>query len=341
MHRFVRPLVASTVGLAATALVSVAAAQGTGCWTSDTPLGALPPAKPIWCIPATDGPTTFVQGDNSWVDEFDHGLSNASIGPGYQVFDKSGSSIDQSQHFRHNNHWMVDVSGQDADGPGPWNFGGATMRPDRTFRFVDGKLVVEIDVAAGISEYGGSAWPEVVLTTAANPAASPARDSTYNYDFFPSDYTVGCRLEPRRNVICAVWDDSGRGSGSGGRLAEISSFQHEGAAAVFGGGPFGYQEGAWRLCRDSDPDLECRDRFRLEFTRDTIAVHVNGVKYMEHQGLPAGKQVPEALLNGDVFVYFGSWIYKPDAATVRLHWDRVAINPESAPAPAPPAEHEH
>jgi hypothetical protein len=332
-------MIASAVGLTATALVSVAAAQGTNCWTSDTPLGALPPAKPIWCIPATDGPTTFVQHDNSWLDEFDHGLSNATIGPGYLVFDGSGASIDQSQHFRHNNHWMVDVSGQDADGPGPWNFGGATMRPDRGFRFIDGKLVVEIDVAAGISEYGGSAWPEIVVTTAASPTPSPSRDSTYNYDFFARDWTIGCRLEPQRAVVCALFDDSGRGSGAGGRRIEISSHQHEGAA-VFGGGPFGYQAGAWRLCRDTDPDLECRDRFRLEFTRDSVSIFVNGALYQQHQGLPADKQLPDALLNGDVYVYFGSWIYKPDAATVRFHWDRVAINPEAAPTSAP-VEHGH
>jgi hypothetical protein len=315
--------------------VGAAAAQGTsGCWSSDTPLGALPPAKPIWCVPTGEGPTTFVDGDNTWLDEFEHGLSNAHLGAGYQVFDAAGASIDQSEHFRHNNPWMVDVSGQDADGPGPWNFGGATMRPDRAFHFQDGKLVIEVDVAAGISEYGGNAWPEVVVTTAPSPAPSPARDSTYNYDFFPKNHTVGCRLQPERSIICAFWDDSGRGAGAGGRLAEISAFQHEGAAAVYGGGPTGHQSGAWRLCRDSDPDLECRDRFRLELSKDTVAVWVNGVKYMEHQGLPPEKQLPDALLNSDVYVYFGSWIYKPDAATVRFHWDRLAINPTGEPTSA-------
>ena len=96
-----------------------------------------------------------------------------------------------------------------------------------------------------------------------------------------------------------------------------------------------HQAGAWRLCRDSDPDLECRDRFRLEFSKDTVAVYVNGVKYMEHQGLPPEKQLPDALLNSDVYVYFGSWIYKPDAATVRFHWDRLAINPGTEPTAAP------
>src|SRR5688572_30114812 len=106
MHRAVRPLILSFTAIASIAVVGVAAAQGSGsCWSSDTPLGALPPAKPIWCAPASDGPTTFVDGNNTWLDEFDHGLSNAGIGAGYQVFDHAGASIDQSQHFRHNNHW--------------------------------------------------------------------------------------------------------------------------------------------------------------------------------------------------------------------------------------------
>jgi hypothetical protein len=276
-----------------------------------------------------------MQGGNSWLDEFNHGLSTASLGAGYRAFEVQGGSINQSQHFRHADHWMVDVNGVDQDGSGPWNFGGATVRPDRSFRFQDGKLVVEADVAAGLAEYGGNAWPELVVTTAATPTAAPSRDNTYSYDFFANDWTLGCRLQPERGPICALFDNTGRGAGAGGRVFEISAFQHEDAQSVYGGGPFTPEtDAAWRVCQDDDPDLDCRDRFRLELTRDTLTLFVNGVKYMEHQGLPAGKQLPDALVNGPVYVYFGSWIYKPDTETVRFHWDRLAVNPATGPSAA-------
>ena len=53
---------------------------------------------------------------------------------------------------------------------------------------------------------------------------------------------------------------------------------------------------------------------------------------MEHRGLPQGKQLPDAVLNGDVYVYMASWIYKPDSEVVRFHWDRLAINPDDGVA---------
>ena len=90
--------------------------------------GALPPAAPAWCSPLAQGDPTFVEGPDSWLDDFDHGLTNATLGDGYQVFERAGPSINKALHFRHNDHWMVDVNGVDADGGGPWNFGGALMR---------------------------------------------------------------------------------------------------------------------------------------------------------------------------------------------------------------------
>jgi hypothetical protein len=298
-------------------------------WGDKTPSGALPPALPIWCAPLATGASTVGDGSNSWVDDFNHNLSNAEIGDGYKVFDNQGASVYRTEHFRHNDHWMVDVSGVDGDGPGPWNFGGAALRPDRSFKFQDGKLVVEADAAAGIDEYGGSAWPEIVVTTA--PAPSGLVDESYAYGMFKGYWTVGCRLQSSRQPICAMYDDTGRSSGAGGRRFEISFFQHEGAAQVFGGGPFSPEtDKAWRVCHQTDPDLNCRDRFRLELSRDTVTLFVNGTKYMEHRGLPADKQLPDALLQGDVYVYFASWINKPEAPVTRFHWDRLAVNPSAS-----------
>jgi hypothetical protein len=324
--------------LARTAPLQVLQAAQNTCqsWPSSPPLGTLPgQPPPAWCSPLTHGDPTFVEGANSWIDEFDHGLSNATLGEGYRVFEREGSSINKALHFRHNDHWMVDVNGVDADGGGPWNFGGALMRPDRPFRFQNGTLIVEADVAAGIEEYGGGAWPELIVSMAPSPTGRIV-DGLYGYGVFGGQWTVGCRLQSSRSPICAMYDTSGRGAGEGGRTFEISSHQHEGAQ-VLGGSYRPEMADAWHLCRGTDPDIDCRDRFRWVLSRDTLTLYVNGVKYMEHRGLPTGKQLPDAMLDGDVYVYLASWIYKTDAEVVRFHWDRLAINPDDGGSATPSA----
>jgi hypothetical protein len=305
---------------------------------SQVPLGALPPARPTWCSATNSGASTFTQGGNSWLDEFNHGLSNASTGAGYRVFE-SKNRVGRTQHFRHNEHWMVDVNG--TTGPIPNNFGGAVMRPDRTFRFENGKLVVEADVAAGISEYGGEAWPELTITTAPAPTA---RDNwgLYAYNLFPGHYTLGCILYSNRSPGCALLDNSGREPETD-EIWQASNFQLQGST-VFGGDPGaadptrpGHDVGeAWRVCRGNDPDLNCRDRFRWEITKTSFTLYVNGTRYFEQSGLFPGKQIPDALVNGDVYVYFGSYIGGPQSDVVRFHWDHLAVNPGTSGSPSTP-----
>ena len=303
--------------------------QTLACWPAGLPLGALPPAEPIWCSESADGPPTFIEGPNSWFDEFDHGLSNASMGAGYQVFE-SKNRVNKTQHFRHNDHWMVDVNGTGRGEPN--NFGGAVMRPDRSFRFQEGKLVVEADVAAGIFDYKGNAWPELTITTAPAPTA---RDNwgLYAYNLFPGHFTFGCILYAGQWVGCALLDNSMRPPETD-EIWQASGFQHQ-AATTFGGDP-GTPDPArrgrdigdsWRICRGSDPDLNCRDRFRWEITKTSFTIFVNGTRYFEQRGLLPGKEIPDALVNGDVYVYFGSYIAVPQNDVVRFHWDRLAINP--------------
>src|SRR5437763_16809431 len=69
-----------------------------------TPVGAIPPAIPEWCFQATTGPATFVDGPNTRTDEWNHGLSHASLGDGYKAFDSQLGAT--TRHFRHNEHWM-------------------------------------------------------------------------------------------------------------------------------------------------------------------------------------------------------------------------------------------
>jgi hypothetical protein len=220
---------------------------------------------------------------------------------------------------------MVDVRGRDAAGAES-NWGGTAMRPDRSFRYVNGKLVVEADVAAGIEEYAGVAWPELVVTTA--PAPTTWVDPLYTYGQFKGHWSVGCRLQDRV-PICALHDQDGR-------RWEIAFWIPDGAQ-VEGGGPFpsgGPRDQAWRVCQGTDPDTNCRDRFRLELTRDTLTLYVNGVNYFAVSQLPPGKTM-EALVNADVYAYFGSWTYRPDADTVRFHWGHLAVNPDTQPTAAP------
>jgi hypothetical protein len=297
----------------------------------------------MWCTELSSGPSTFGQGDNVWLDEFNHELSDADLGDGYRTFaDGAGQQFLDARYFRHADHWMVDVRGRDAPGAEA-NWGGTAMRPDRSFRYVNGRLVVEADVAAGIAEYGGGAWPELVVTTAPQPTGDA--DVLYGYGQFRGYWSVGCRLQADRVTICALHDTSAGNA----RVWEVANHLWEGAQ-IYGGipDPAGSdRDRAWRVCRGTDPDTNCRDRFRLELTRDSLTVYVNGVRYFEASQFPDGKTM-DALVNADVYAYFASWIYRPGADTVRFHWDRVAVNPGPPPSTASgnpstriPAAHGH
>src|SRR4051794_6919562 len=68
-------------------------------WPDGVPAGALPPAAPSWCGPLAAGAATFAQGSNSWVDEWQHGLTMASVGEGYREF--TFGSLYRAVTFRH------------------------------------------------------------------------------------------------------------------------------------------------------------------------------------------------------------------------------------------------
>lgn len=290
-----------------------------GCeWPTGTPLGGIPPQTPMFCEDLKEAPPTFVEADNSWSDDFDNGSKMQQLGGGYRAFEKL-QGINQSGTFRHNDHWMVDVNASPQGASG--GVGGSMIRPDRSFKFIDGKLVVEADVAAAIAGYEGVAWPEIVVSTADSPTAKePFPDYAYAYGQFEGADTIGVRLQADRVPIAAMFEPGGT------RTFELSYFQWEGAT-VYGGAAFEGRERAWRTCTNTDPDTECRDRFRWELTKDTVTLYVNGVKYMEHADLPPEKQLPDSLLNGDVYVYFASWTFDAPADVVRFHWDHLAVNP--------------
>ena len=121
-----------------------------------------------------------------------------------------------------------------------------------------------------------------------------------------------------------------------GRVWQMLPFQQVGATN-FGGEPKPETQDFFRTCQANEMDFYCRDRFRLELTRDSMRVLVNGALYFEQTGLDSKYQLPPELTEGDVYVYFTSWTNRPLRQAYRLHWDRLAVNPHTPdgnPAPA-------
>jgi hypothetical protein len=283
-----------------------------------TPVGALPPALPVFCEPMRmPAPvSSAVSLANSWEDDF-AGTDMTDLGSEYNQFTLQGAA----QVFRHKEHWMVDVV------PGISGAGISMISPNRTFRANNRKLVIEADYAAAIPGYKADAWGEIDITTAATPTAHRP-DGLYAYDEFSGNWTFGCRLQPSRAMTCALEDNTDRGANNGGRKMEISFFQTAGGQ-VTGGSPLP-DETRWRQCSDGQPDLQCRDRFRLEIEERQITLFVNGVQYQQNTDLSGDSAIPSALLNGDVHVYLSS-VVQGLGQTARFHWDRFAINPGAQP----------
>jgi len=303
------------------------------CPDATPPLGALPPAVPAWCIELTAGVDSAVRGVNNWSDEFRSGAVNARISNSYRVFElgrSRTSSVFETEHFAHNGHWMVDVAGHGAPlgiypdsvddfAIGP-NNGGALMRPDAAFHFVEGRLVVEVDVAAGMDSYGDHAWPEIVITTADAPTPYET-NGWYAAGIFGGYPVVACGLPADRLSECRIYDRDTI-------IAHLNAASSAGAAFVEGGAPTTpARDAAWRTCTAAQADELCRDRFRLVLEQDAVTLSVNGVPYMEHRGLPQAARLPDELLRSSVYVYFASWTYLGEPAVVRFHWGRIAINP--------------
>ena len=284
------------------------------------PVGALEPARAAWCGDMHGrGVATAVAGD-PWIDTFGGSVEHGAIPATYRVFEAGPPSLYRSVHFLHNGHWMVDIEsigvppdryvGGRPDAKEASDFGGALMRPDRSFRAVADRLVIEADTSAGMQAYI-DAWPEIVITTA--PAPTLVVDPRFTYGVFGGHSTVGCRFENDRTPVCAAFS-------ADGPLFELAYDRTPGGAVV-GGTP----QPAFRLCAKEAPDGDCRDRFRLEIEPAKLVLFVNGTRYMEHD--LAGASLPPDLFTKDVYVYFGSWLYQPTPAVVRFHWGRLAINP--------------
>lgn len=325
-----RRAVAAIMALLATiAFAGAETAQAQACWPSDTPVGALPGMPPpVFCALTTGSGSTAVIGTNSWIDDFDHGLSLADMnGSGYRVFENLGGAH-QTLHWRHADHWMVDIapSAQDTEFPAG-STGGAMLSPDRTFRFEDDKLVVETVLAASMPGYQvgvGSLWGEVDITTGAAPDSLGRPGTLYGYDHFPGHWTLGCRYQPDSHIVCSLMDDTNQGLPNG-RVWEMSFFQHVGTD-VFGGGDWVGGGTVFDECASDEGDGMCRMLFRLELTETSVEVFIDGERYFSQTGMPP---LPAGFLDADLHVYASSMFSRIPGDTIRYHWDRFAVNPEA------------
>jgi hypothetical protein len=302
------------------------------------PSAEAEPMGPNWCFPLVQMPTTRVAGANSWLDDF---ATNEAMGHlnngemGYRVYDQVSGS--KSQVFVNNNHWMPDVL------VGKYGNVSSMIRPDTAFKFENGTLIVETDVAAGIPEYSNGVWPEIDISTSPNPTYA-RRNAAYGYDMFTGSWVLGCRLQGGdRFITCSMFNPQSQSDADAGRLWEINWFRPAPGGAVNGGGPFDKRtcngqgqcttlKNVFRLCQHNQMDMFCRDRFRLELTQHTLTVYVNGFEYMQAT-LPGNAAIPDAMLHGDNYAYFTSFVSFVNNETlhggdvVRFHWGRVAVNP--------------
>lgn len=317
-----------------------------------TPTGQANPseeAEPmgaIWCFPLVAPSPTFrtrVTGTNDWVDNFQTNTQMMRFADGdldYRIFDGvNAGGTNKTQHFINNNHWMDDNSGG--------FLGGSMMRPNRSFKFENGMLVVEADVAAGIPCYqdgcnefsgGDIAWPEIDVSTATQPTTN-TNDALYGYGHFVGSWAVGCRLHGRGAITCAVQADHNLTSVTGdrppcfsvdpARVMEISGFQQCGTIH------YSYDDHAdarqyLRHCLDNQMDMFCRDRFRLEITKSSLTLYVNGHIYLQDANWPSYAQLPDSAVNGNWYTYMTDWEDSPNQPVYRFHWGRLAINPHNA-----------
>lgn len=310
----------------------------------------------MWCLPQPlpGGPSTFVEGTNGWLDTWQHGLSNSDLGAGYAHGVIGGGT---AIHFRHNQHWMVDIKAEAGQFP---TQAAAWMRPDRTFfKQDDGRVVIEFEVAVPIAgtrdtEQISDSWPELVLSTAPapttnNPWGSPWRQNgTYLYEAFPQAWTWGMRMQQSRHPIAALYQPNAPGTpnyaGGPDRLYEVN--QNGGdvvPGSEFGGDPStpGLAD-KWAVCaKVDDPDAICRNLFRLELTNGEMWL------YVRKPGAPAyslyyhAQFINNALGNildnpSGFSVFFGDFAYRiTDDTVIRYHWRRTAVNPETIGALAP------
>src|SRR5262249_34532247 len=98
----------------------------------------------------------------------------------------------------------------------------------------------------------------------------------------------------------------------------------------------------YRQCQPNQMDMFCRDRFRLELTKTSLTLYVNGRLYLQDSGWPAAYQIPDAWINGgdNTYVYFTDWPGPPTPPPHPFPPGRASPptppTPPAPPSPPPP-----
>jgi hypothetical protein len=318
----------------------------------ETPMGALPPAKPMLCDMLNPGSMTADAVGaggiaTTWSDNFEHTQHMATLPANYAQGHVGPGGT--SKHFLHNNHWMADIRSDSGQYP---TLLAAWMRPVLPFvPKANGEVVIEFEVATPIAgtrdnDSISDSWPEVTISTAAAPSGvqswgSPfLRNGTYFYEAFPTANTMGCRMQQSRQIICAYYPAGSDGAGAPDRQWEINQ---NGTDVVpgseVGGGPT--PASLWAGCTSADdPDTICRNKFRLTLTASTLKFEVQkpgAAGYTEfyrstpcndRNGCETG-QMGDIINNpGGFYVYFADFAYRiENDEVIRFHWDHLAVNP--------------
>src|SRR6185436_17176998 len=118
------------------------------------------PMGPIWCynLAAPTPITRKIDAWGGWEDHFDTNIQMGRFQDGdmdYRIFNQliGSQSSWKTGLFINNNHWMEDFALLDTVN----NLSGGTLvSPNKNFKFENGKLIIEVDVAAGAGEFGGA-----------------------------------------------------------------------------------------------------------------------------------------------------------------------------------------
>jgi hypothetical protein len=308
-------------------------------------------------LPLSPAVTTHVNGTNTWLDDFQHGVAHTQLGLGTDGY--VGGTMNQGScdalHWRHNMHWMADIHAHNGQWP---TLCASWLRPNRTFKLQNGRLVIEMEVAVPIAGTRATSqiddsWPELVLSTASRPTTaaenswgSPLRpNGTYLYEAFPRAWTFGCRMQQSRHPICALYNTGTQYAGSTDRQWEINQNGTD-VRYEYGGDPAALSAAdaaSWKVCATAqDPDVVCRNKFRFEFYKDSAGIwamdiYSNGTLFYR-AGLEDNQMDNIFNAPGGFYVFFGGFAYRITSDTVlRFHWDHLAVNPAGSVTPPPPS----
>lgn len=300
------------------------------------------PLNPAWCNTFTTGPSSNVSGADSWVDDWHNSIQMQRLDDGdagYRVFNNFSAdnflaqrASVSTEHFINNQGFFEDIwlAGQT-------NAGG-TLRPNRSFTFTNGMLVVEGDISPGMADYpvNGRVFNEFDISMASAPTGV-STDSLYGYGQFGGYWTVGCRFDGATTITCSVESSATNISDNAAncnasapsRIMEVGYAERCGATHIGGDDQSGVYA---RTCPSNTSYDLCNDRYRMELTKTGITVYVNGQLEFEDSGWDTAHQLPDSMISGQVYVYFDDWLGFANATNdvFRYNWDRIAVNPTNA-----------